>query len=196
MDYYNTDITPEVFSPVDVFEVKILLAYFLNKIARPVTAAQLMEIATSENVVNYFLYVEAIQQMIENGTVAVEEQDGTEVYVLTETGRRGAVDFKTLVNKSVRDRIYAAGLKLFAQLRAEQEAKFEITETQAGCTVRCICEDNGMTLLDMTLLAPDREQAEYIRSKIQLSPSAFYGKLLDYVIENKEYVPDLSETQD
>ncbi|MBR1764633.1 MAG: DUF4364 family protein [Ruminococcus sp.] len=194
MEY--SEITPEVFSPVDVYEVKILLAYFLNKIARPVTAAQLMEIATSDNVVNYFLYIEAIQQMVDNGTVAVEEQQGTEVYVLTESGRRGAVDFKSLVNKSVRDRIYAAGLKLFARLRAEQEASFEITETPSGCTVRCVCQDAGMTLLDMTLLAPDREQAEFIRSKIALNPSAFYSKVLDYVIANEEYVPDLSQDED
>ena len=194
MEY--SEITPEVFSPVDVYEVKILLAFFLNKIGRPVTAAQLMEIATSDNVVNYFLYVEAIQQMLENGTVALEEQDGGEVYVLTESGRRGVVDFKNLVNKSVRDRIYAAGLRLFARLRAEQEARFEITDTPAGCTVRCVCEDAGMTLMDMTLLAPDREQAEFIKSKIALNPSAFYSKVLDFLIQNEEFVPDLSENAD
>ncbi len=194
MEY--SEITPEVFSPVDVYEVKILLAFFLNKIGRPVTAAQLMEIATSDNVVNYFLYVEAIQQMLENGTVALEEQDGGEVYVLTESGRRGAVDFKNLVNKSVRDRIYAAGLRLFARLRAEQEARFEITDTPSGCNVRCVCEDAGMTLMDMTLLAPDREQAEFIKSKIALNPSAFYSKVLDFLIQNEEFVPDLSENAD
>ena len=194
MEY--SEITPEVFSPVDVYEVKILLAFFLNKIGRPVTAAQLMEIATSDNVVNYFLYVEAIQQMLENGTVALEEQDGGEVYVLTESGRRGAVDFKNLVNKSVRDRIYAAGLRLFARLRAEQEARFEITDTPSGCNVRCVCEDGGMTLMDMTLLAPDREQAEFIKSKIALNPSAFYSKVLDFLIQNEEFVPDLSEHAD
>lgn len=194
MEY--SEITPEVFSPVDVYEVKILLAFFLNKIGRPVTAAQLMEIATSDNVVNYFLYVEAIQQMLENGTVALEEQDGGEVYVLTESGRRGAVDFKNLVNKSVRDRIYAAGLRLFARLRAEQEARFEITDTPSGCNVRCVCEDGGMTLMDMTLLAPDREQAEFIKSKIALNPSAFYSKVLDFLIQNEEFVPDLSENAD
>ncbi len=196
MDNRYPDITPEVFSPIDIYEVKILLAYFLNRIARPVTEAQLIEIATSENVVNYFLYVEAVQQMIASGTIIVEERGGTKVYVLTEAGRKGAVDFKTLVNKSVRDRIYAAGLKLFAKLRAEQEAKFELTDTPDGCEVRCICEDKGLTLLDMKLLAPDREQAEFIRSKIALSPSTFYGKVLDYLIENKEYVPDLSEDEE
>ena len=131
--------------------------------------------------------------MTKNGSLALEEREGTEYYVLTEQGREGAEDFKKLVNKSVRDRLYAAALKLFAKLRAEQETTFEIKESGTGYTVRCVCEDSGVKLMDLTLFAPDKGQAEYIKSKILMNPSEFYGKVLDFVIDNEEYVPNVSE---
>jgi len=180
------------FNPVDVYEVKILLAYFLNKIERPVTPAQLNEIATGDGVVNYFLYVEAVEQMLKNGTLKLIEDEGTEYYVLTDEGKNGA-DFKELVNRSTRERIYASGLRLFAKLRAEREMRFEITQQKNGYSVHAVCEDGGITLMDLTLFAPDKEQAEFIKSKILMNPSEFYSKVLDFVIENEEFVPSVSD---
>lgn len=180
------------FNPVDVYEVKILLAYFLNKIERPVTPAQLNEIATGDGVVNYFLYVEAVEQMLKNGTLKLIEDEGTEYYILTEEGKNGA-DFKDLVSRSTRERIYASGLKLFAKLRAEREMRFEIKQLKNGYSVRAVCEDGGITLMDLTLYAPDKDQAEFIKSKILMNPSEFYSKVLDFVIENEEYVPSVSD---
>jgi len=187
-------IPTDAFNPVNVFEVKILLAYFLNKIDRPVTPSQLLEIFTGDGVVSYFLFVEAKEQMLKNGTLALEEREGTEYIVLTESGKEGANSFnKELVTKSVRDRIYAAGLRLFAKLRAEQEMRFEIRKLDKGYSVRCVCEDGDIKLMDLSLFAPDKEQAEFIKSKILMDPSAFYGRVLDFVIANEEYVPDISE---
>ncbi len=182
-----------VYNPRDVYEVKILLAYFLNRIDRPVTPAQMLEIIRSDDTVSYFLYVEAVEQMQKNGTLALVEKEGTEYFVLTDAGREGAEDFKELVSKSVRDRVYAAGLKLFARLRAESEMNFEITPLKNGCTVHCSLADGDVTMLDLSLYAPDAEQAEFIKSHILRNPAEFYSKLLDYVITNEEYVPNLNE---
>ncbi|MBR6044858.1 MAG: DUF4364 family protein [Ruminococcus sp.] len=193
MDSELKNLPVGYFNPANVYEVKILLSYFLKKIERPVTPAQLLEIVTGDGTVSYFLYVEAIEQMLKNGTLAVEEREGTELYVLTEAGVEGAESFKSLVSKSVRDRIYSAGLRLFAKLRAEQEMRFEIKEQGSGYSVRCVCEDEDLVLMDLTLFAPDKEQAEFIKSKILMDPTAFYGKVVDYVIGNEEYVPDINE---
>lgn len=192
-DFSNLNITPAVLNPTDVYEVKILLAYFLFQMDRPVTPNQLTEIATGDGIVNYFLYSEAVSEMLSNGTIALVEEEGTSYYKLTEKGKEGAQSFKRLVSKSVRDRIYAAGLRFFAKLKAQRDLQFDIKECGKGYSVRCVCMDNGITLMDLTLFAPDKEQAEYIKSKILMNPTDFYCKVMDYVIENEEYVPSVSE---
>lgn len=192
-DYSSLNITPSILNPTDVYEVKILLAYFLCQMNRPVTPNQLTEIATGDGIVNYFLYSEAISEMLKNGTVELYEDEGTAYYMLTDKGREGVQSFKKLVSKSVRDRIYAAGLRFFAKLKAQRDVKFEISRIEKGYSVHCTCEDNGLILMDLTLFAPDKEQAEFIKSKIMMNSTDFYCKVMDYVIENEEYVPSVFE---
>lgn len=190
---YISSVTPDILNPTDQYEVKILLAYFLNQIDRPVTPNQLTEIATGDGIINYFLFSEAVNEMLKAGTIELQEIDGTSYYVLTEKGKDGALSFKKLVSKSVRDRIYAAGLRFFAKLKNQRDVTFEITELEKGYSVHCKCMDNDLLLMDMTMFAPDKGQAEYLQSKIMMNPTDFYCKVMDYIIENEEYVPSISE---
>ena len=176
----------------DLYEAEVLLAYFLNRSERPCTPAQLTEIATAEGVINYFVYNEAIEKMIENGSLILTEKEGTEVYELTEKGRNGANELKKIVLKSIRDRIYAAGLRLFAKLRSESSVDCQIEPLEKGCSVHTRFKDKNAELMDISIYATDEDQAAFIKSKIMKDPSGFYGKIIDYVISNEEYVPDIT----
>lgn len=192
-------INPEEFisndmkNVTEVYRVQILLAYFLNQINQLCTPNQLTEIATGEGIVNYFDYTAAVTAMLENGTLELAEIEGTEYYRLTEKGIAGAENFKKQVPKSLRDKIYASGLRLFAKLKNERDITFDITKNDRGYNVHCKCCDGNIVLMDINLFAPDEEQANYIKSKIQMNPTDFYCKVVDYIIENEEYVPSVSE---
>lgn len=180
----------------EVYMVQILLAYFLNKIDQLCTPDQLREIATGEDVVNYFDYTAAVSTMLENGTLELAEIDGVEYYRLTERGASGAEDFKKQIPKNLRDKIYASGLRLFAKLKNERDIKFEITKQEEGCSVHCTFCDGSLTLLDISMFAPDEEQAMFMKSKIQMNPTDFYCKIMDYIIENEEYIPSIFVSDD
>lgn len=177
----------------DVYEAKILLAYFLYQIDRPCTPMQLLEICEASEVMDYFLFTEAITRMKENGNVEVVVEDGIEQYVLSEKGRSGAEDFKTIVPKSLRDKIYATGLKFFARLKNERDVTIETIPQGKGFLVRCACRDNDMTLMDISVYAPDAEQAEFIKAKMTSNPGALYSQVMDFIIDNQEYIPDVRE---
>lgn len=178
----------------EVYQVQILLAYFLDQIDQLCTPNQLTEIATGEGVVNYFVYTEAVSIMLDNGTLELAEIEGTNYYRLTEKGKQGAEVFKRQVPKSFRDKIYAAGLRLFSKLKNERDISFDITKNDRGYNVHCRCCDGDLVLMDMTLFASDEEQANFIRSQIKMNPSDFYCKVVDYIIENEEYVPSVDDT--
>jgi predicted transcriptional regulator len=179
----------------DVYQVKILIAYFLSRINQLCTPNQLTEIATGEGIVNYFTYTEAVSAMLENGTLELAEIDGTEYYRLTEKGLEGADSFKKQVSKSFRDKIYAAGLRLFTKLKNDKDVVFDITPTNKGYNVHCKCCDGDLVLMDLNIFAPDMEQAKFLKSKIMMNPTDFYCKIVDYIIENEEYVPSVAEDE-
>lgn len=186
-------ISNDMKNVTEVYRVQILLAYFLNQINQLCTPNQLTEIATGEGIVNYFDYTAAVTAMLENGTLELAEIEGTEYYRLTEKGTAGAENFKKQVSKSLRDKIYASGLRLFAKLKNERDITFDITQNGRGYNVHCKCCDGNIVLMDINLFAPDEEQANYIKSKIQMNPTDFYCKVVDYIIENEEYVPSVSD---
>lgn len=177
----------------DIYAVKILLCYFLNKIDRAVTPNQLLEIATSSNIVNYFSYNHAVDSMLENGLICEKTVDYELFYELTEKGKTGAEEFKTMAPKTAREKILAEGLRFFAKLKNENTVSFELFENEKGCEVKCLCVDNGMKLMELSLFAPDLEQAELIKKKIRMNPQAFYGKIMDFVLDNEEYVPQIKD---
>lgn len=192
MKAYNFDFS-DMNNITDIYAVKILLCYFLNKVDRPVAPNLLLEICTSSNIVNYFSYNHAVESMLENGLIEEVEFDGENAYRLTEKGKIGAEEFKTMAPKSARERILAEGLRLFTRIKNENTVTFEISETEKGCEVKCVCVDNDLKLMELTLFAPDMEQAELVRKKIRMNPQAFYGKIMDYVLDNEDFVPEISD---
>ncbi len=194
MDSFERFLTSNMLSLTDSYAVKILLCFFLKQIDRPVTPDQLTEIATCDGIVNYFYYTEAVNSLLEAGTIKVEMIDGEDFYVLSEIGRNGADSFKTLVPKLFRNKILESGLKLFAKLKFKKNVSCEIIECASGYLVECICRDMDIVFMDLKLFAPDLEQAELLKEKILLNPSDFYGNVLDFALENKDYKPEVNES--
>ena len=192
MDHnFGKYVEPNMLTLKDVYEAKILLSYFLFQIDRPCTPMQLIDICEQSGVMDYFLYSAAITDMEQNGIVELKSIDGTEQYVLSDKGRDGAEDFKAIVAPSLRKKIYATGLMFFARLKNERDVSFEVTEHGKGYLVRCKCCDGDSTLMDISLYAPDSDQAEFIKAKIGANPSAFYSQVMDFIIDNQEYLPDV-----
>ena len=196
MANFDKYVTPCVLTLTDTYAVKLLICYFLRQINRPITPAPPTEIATNDGVLNYFVFMEAMNQMLESGTITVEEQDGEQYYVLSPIAKAGADDFKKIVPKSFRERILSSGLKFFAKLKNDRDVKVSITEQNRGYIVNCLCTDGNMMLMDLKLFAPDKEQATMLADKIMLNPSDFYGRILDFAVENEEYKPDPKEVDE
>lgn len=195
MANYDKYITPNMINLTDTYAVKILICYFLRQINRPITPMQLTEIATDDGIVNYFVFTEAINQLLAAKTITIDEQDGEEYYVLSDLAKIGADDFKRIVPKSFRDKILGSGLRFFAKLKNEKDVKVSISEQERGYTVGIHCTDGPLMLMDLRLYAPDREQAELLADQIIKNPADFYGRVLDFALNNEDYKPEITEVE-
>lgn len=195
MAKYNEHLNPEL-KLDDTYEVKILIAYFMWQLGKPITREHLTEIAIASNGVNYFLFTTVLDQMIESGTVLKQDIDGEEHLVLSEMGKKGANGFKRLVPKSFRDRILSSGLKFFAQLKNDNNVKVVVEKTNRGYSVNCRCTEGEFVLMDLKLFAPDEEQAEMLSQKISMNPIDFYAKIIDFATGNEDYDPEPKEVND
>lgn len=196
MANYDNFMTPNMLSLDDAYAVKILICYFLRQINRPITPDQLTEIATDDGIINYFVFMEAMNQLLEAKTVTLEKQDdGEDAYVLSELAKLGADEFKRMLPKILRDKILSSGLRFFAKLKNENNVDSYVAEMERGYAVGVRCTDGPFVLMDLKLYAPDREQAELLQDKIVKNPADFYAKVLDFALENEDYKPEPKEVE-
>lgn len=186
MTSYDKFITPNAHALNETYSVKILICYFLRQMSRPLTPDQLTEIATDDGLINYFMFTEALNQLLDDGTVRLEkpsEEDAQPVYVLSDMGKAGADQLKNMLPKSLRNKILATGLKFFAKLKNERDVSSSVTELKQGYAVGIRCVDGQLMLMDLTLYAPNLAQAELLQEKIVKNPVDFYAKTIDLALE-------------
>lgn len=193
MDEISRVSADRSFQLTESLSVKILICYLLKKLDRPVTAEQLYEIAVGNEIINYFYYTEAINELIKNQTILTEKTENGEIYILAEKGMYGADEFKKYVPKTFREKLLSAALKYFAKLKIESEVKCDIIKSENGYYVKCEILDKDYNLMELKLFAPDEEQAKLVTDRILLNPTDFYGKVIGYALDNKEYEPEIED---
>ena len=71
-------------------EIKVLIAFLLKNTERGLSRRQLMEVIQREGLANYFEASQALESLIEGGSVEVDESDNDELLSLTAAGKTAA----------------------------------------------------------------------------------------------------------
>lgn len=181
----------------DLHSAKILLCYLMERIDRPISEERLYDIVTGSNVINHFLYAEALEALVKNGSLSFSEKNDQSDYnngrmiVLEQKGRLGAEYFNNTIPATFRRRILTAAFHSFAAERRREESSCEITPVENGFTVELSVHDKSLGLMKLSLYAPDRAQAELIAEHMQRNPSQLYSNVIGYVLDNPEESPDI-----
>lgn len=179
---------------MDSHTANILICYLLYRIAKPVRASHLYDIAVGSEIINYFTYQESLDYLLKNGSVRLKRcADSIELYELLEPGVRTAKELRNYVGKAYRDKMVSAALHYFARIKRENEVKIDYIPLKKGYYVHVRCLDVQDDLLDLKLYAPDYTQAKFLGEQIMLNPAGFYGKILDAAFSNQEEHYDLSD---
>ena len=177
------DVTIE---PADVDTAKLLLCFIMMKLNMDLTPDQLYEIAVTSECVNYFLYTEALNELIKKKTILITNNDNQDYYSLADKGKYGIKEFKQYIPKSIRDKALTSALKYFANIKRQEEVEFNLIEAPNGCYLQTKFHDIDNDLMDLKLFVADDEQAEFIKKKILKNPAEFYKNIISFALENED----------
>lgn len=181
-----------------VHSVKILLCYILDKLDRTVTEEQLRAVSEDSEVINYFYFSDALNELIENGSVISEQTalpDGTITrnITLAEKGRLGSEYFNKYIHVVFRRKLLKAAFSFFAKLKRDASCSCTVEDIKNGCNVHFVLMDGSERLIDMSFYAPDRQQAELIAGRIRANPMGAYQNILGYLINNPDEDMDVEK---
>lgn len=173
-------LSPKTNTEFDVTRAKIIIGDFLERFEEPCTANELREILTvNENVIGYFTYVDAYDQMLENKMIMLDENGNVR---LTKEGKQLVPELLELSPEKLRDRALASARDYFREKKTERDTAVTLVEADNAFGARCECFDNGLTLMRVTLWYPQRELADFMRSLMNTDPVGLYCELFDRIL--------------
>lgn len=179
-------------SPNTNDEIKILVCYILSKTGSAMSFAQIHEVLSEHELVNYFELVSAIDSLEHTHHIGAEQgEGGAPVYAVTELGKSTAETIDGLLPLSVRDKAAVSAAKLLRRKKREREVKVEIAEQDAGFEVMLAIPDSGSNLAAFTVFCPTREEAELIRRRFLNDPFYIYKGTLALLTGDREIMGEI-----
>ncbi len=161
------------------FEVKILVCFLLENIARPLTFDELSEIFQNTGLVNYFEFAEAVSDLEKTGHIRREKsEDGTEQLALTGVGSVTAQTFQKTLPLSVREKTIETAQQFLQTEKCMEEVEITYAPVPDGYILKLVMRDIGSDLLEMKVFLPTEEECLLLKERIVEDPALFYSRML------------------
>lgn len=168
-------------------DIRILLCYILTSVGAPLSRESIGEIMQGKALANYFEVGDALDSLLKQGNVTVDE-DGA--FSVTDSGREIAASLDVSLPLSVRDKALEAALRLAAEQKARRENKVEFLKAERGYQVRCHVSGGETELMTISIYVPDKAQAELVERNFYRDPEGVYRLLLAALTGDKAYAAD------
>lgn len=156
-------------------DLKLLVLYIMARIAQPVTFPQLLELALCDAGVDYFSLTQAVDHMVATGQLSKEGDR----YAITEKGKRNSEICQSSLPYSVRMHCEENLIKVNDALRRESQVQSSIQDREDGtCTLSLQFSDGSSSLLNLSLLVPDRATALSMSRVFQHDPAVIYHNVI------------------
>lgn len=166
----------------DKYEIKILICYLLNNFNKPMTKDEINFIFQDEQIVNYFAFSEAFNELLKSKHIAPVTVEGETCYEIRELGVDTAKSLASSLPQSVRDKVVTSAMELMARMKIERENEVKITECENGFKVTLIVHEVDFDIMQLELYAPDKVQAERIKDNFLKDPIKIYTGIMNNLI--------------
>ncbi len=166
----------------DKLDIKFLVLYLMARVAAPIDFSTLTELVMCDDGVDYFLYAEALAELVSTGHLTLEE----ERYAITEKGRRNGGICEDSLPYSVRRKcdknlsLLNAALQRSAQVRAQV-----LPRPDGGYALQLALDDEKGNLLALELFTASEEQGETLAEHFRANPERVYHGILQVLLSQE-----------
>lgn len=169
----------------NMLEIKILVCYILASVKTPMKRNQICDALQKTGLVNFFDANSAIDELLEGGILSESEYVGEPHLVVSEKGKKSALELEDTLLPGVRERAVKTALNIVSRARSERENKVEIQKKENGYDVTFKIESFSDTLLSLTLNVTDILQAEQLKDGFLDDPGALYSDVIERLTGEK-----------
>ncbi len=159
-------------------EIKVLVCYLLKNIDGGLTREQIGSIMQERGIANYFEAMDAVSDLLSNGSVTGDLVDDKEYLHVTESGKEAVSLVEKDLPKTVRENAIRSAIHLITLERNAKENEVKIEPAQDGYTVTFTMKAGESTLMELSIFSGDRDLAEKVKDNFLEDPAKVYSSIL------------------
>ncbi len=164
-------------------ELKTLILFALKCAATPVAFDHLSDMVLRDEAIDYFEYVNAINDLVKTEHIYREAKPDAELYFISKKGLKNLESYEGNLPASVREHTKKAVKTILRKVRRQADVSAQIVERDNGTfSVLCKLRDDSGELLSMELTAITDEQAQAISNGFKDKAEKIYNVLLSEML--------------
>ena len=141
----------------NILDVKVLILYVMSLVQTPVSAQTIYELCYQDDSLSYFDVQMSVPQMVESGHL---EQEGEDLYVITEKGRDAGEVTWDGIAVAVRERAKIAVEQYNKKQKRDQYLRSSLERLENGeYLVHMGLDDMNGPVMNLSITAPSEHQA-------------------------------------
>ena len=171
--------------------VKIFVLYLLENINYPLDFSTINDIVMQTDYVMYLDFAEGFHEMVDMHLIDKFEEDGKELYLITDRGRMVARELKSDLLASVLDKALTQALRYLDFKKRKIVARCTVEKTDDGrYQVTCSFTEKGLPIFSQSLVVDTENRAERMRNNFYERPEAIYRGVTALLAGNVNYLFD------
>ena len=172
--------------------VKIFVLYLMENVNRPLSFVTLGDIVMQTDYIMYLDFAEAFHKMLDDDLIAsAGEEDGDEVYVITDRGRLVAESLHSDILSSILDKSLAAAFRYLDFKKRGIEAHCRTSRREDGrYEVVCDLTERGDTIYSTTLMVDSADRARRMEDNFRDRPEVVYRGVHALLSGNMKFLFD------
>lgn len=171
--------------------VKIFVLYLLENINYPLDFSTINDIVMQTDYVMYLDFAEGFYEMVDMHLIDKFEEDGKELYLITDRGRLVARELKSDLLASVLDKSLAQALRYLDFKKRKIVERCTVEKTDDGrYLVTCSFTEKGVLIFSQSLVVDTENRAERMRNNFYERPETIYRGVVALMAGNVNYLFD------
>lgn len=157
---------------------KLIVLYMLNRVAFPMTAAQVSDFILGREYTNFLTLQQVINELADAGLISSETIRNRTHLTITDEGRETLNFFQNRISEAIKQEINAYFRENEYALRNEISVLGNYYKSTSGeYEAHLIAKDRGISLVDITISVPDEGTAASICDNWQKKNQEIYRYL-------------------
>lgn len=159
---------------------KLLVLYIMNKVNKPLNHDELLKLVLSITDMNYFYFQQFLLDLLENKYIVNYDSEGISLYAITEAGKVALQLTENIIPGILKLKVDSTFKDSLSDIQDELSVVAEfIPESENEYFVKCKLVENNKPLLEVTVFAGSRVQANAIVNNWQENANVLYPKIFE-----------------